>query len=325
MPLWVGLDVHKQSCHATVLDERGEVVLQKRVPNEPEVLEELFGKLKPVGVAMEATYAWEPVYELLERMGLEVHLAHPTKTRVIADARLKTDVRDSEALARLLQLNWLPEAYVPPREVRELRRLVRLRAYLVRKRTSAANRLRAELVRLGLKAVGNPFSKEWREVLKGASRTAREALELYELLTLKIRRLEAEIEREASGNPQARLLMTIPGVGAYSALTILAEIGDISRFRSPEHLCAYAGLVPSLHQSGSTVRLGPITKEGSRRLRWILIQCAWMHLHHGESRLTEFFWRVARRKGRKRAIVAMARKLLVAVYWMLVRGEPFKG
>jgi integrase len=75
---------------------------------------------------MEATYAWEPVYELLERMSLEVHLAHPTKTRVIADARLKTDVRDSEALARLLQLNWLPEAYVPPREVRELRRLVRL-------------------------------------------------------------------------------------------------------------------------------------------------------------------------------------------------------
>jgi hypothetical protein len=96
------------------------------------------------------------VYELLERMGLEVHLA------------------------RLLQLNWLPEAYVPPREIRELRRLVRLE----------------------LKAVGNPFSREWREVLKENSRTAREALELYEFLTLRIRRLEAEIEREASGNPR---------------------------------------------------------------------------------------------------------------------------
>jgi transposase len=155
-----------------VLDERGEEVLQKGTPNEPEVLEELFGELKPVGVAMEATYAWEPVYELLERMGLEVHLA------------------------RLLQLNWLPTAYVPPREVRELRRLVRLRA---------------ELVRLGLKAIGNSFSREWREVLKETSRTAREALELYEFLTLRIRKLEAEIEREASENPQARPLMTIPG------------------------------------------------------------------------------------------------------------------
>jgi len=214
---------------------------------------------------------------------------------------------------------------VPPKEIRELRRLVRLRAYLVRKRTSAANRLRAELVRLGLKAVGNPFSREWREVLKEASRTAGEALELHEFLTLRIRRLEKEIERAASENPQARLLMTIPGVGAYSALTILAEIGDVCRFRSPEHLCSYAGLVPRLHQSGDSRRLGSITKEGSGMLRWILIQCAWMHLYHGESRLTEFFWRVARRKGRKRAVVAMARKLLVAVYWMLVRGEPFKG
>jgi len=325
MPLWVGLDVHKQSCHATAVDERGEVVLQKKMLNEPELLRELFRELKPVAVAMEATYAWEPAYELLEQMGLEVHLAHPTKTRVIAEARLKTDVKDSEALARLLQLNWLPEAYVPPKEIRELRRLVRLRAFLVWKRTSAANRLRAELVRLGLKFIGNPFTSRWRDFLKGASRTARETLELYEFLTLRIQRLEEEIEKVASENPQARLLMTIPGVGAYSALTILAEIGDISRFRSPEDLCSYAGLVPSLHQSGSMVRLGPITKEGSKMLRWILIQCAWMHLFHGESRLTEFFWRLARRKGKKRAIVAMARKLLVAVYWMLVRGEPFKG
>jgi len=111
----VGLDVHKQSCHATVLDERGEVVLQRRMPNGPEALGEFLGELKPAGVAMEATYAWEPVYEQLERMGLEVHLAHPTKTRVIADARLKTDVRDSEALARLLQLNWLPRPTCPRR------------------------------------------------------------------------------------------------------------------------------------------------------------------------------------------------------------------
>jgi transposase len=180
------------------------------------------------------------------------------------------------------------------------------------------------VVRLGLKAVKNPFSRRWREALKQTSVTLREALELYDFLSRQIGRLEVEIERVASENQQARLLMTMPGIGPYSALTILAEIGDVSRFRSPEHLCSYAGLVPSLHQSGNTVRLGPI-KQGSRLLRWILIQCAWMHLFYGESRLTDFFWRLARRKGKKRAIVAMARKLLVAIYWMLVRNEPFKG
>jgi transposase len=307
------------------VNERGEVVLQKNLLNEPEILHEFFQGLDAVAVAMEASYAWEPVYELLERMGLKTHLAHPMKTRIIADAKLKTDMKDSEALARLLQLNWLPEAYVPPREIRELRRLVRLRAYLVRRRTSVANRVRAELVRLGLKAIRNPFSRKWREALKQTSVTLRETLELYEFLSKQIARLEAEIERVASENQQARLLMTIPGIGPYSALTILAEIGDVSRFRSPEHLCSYAGLVPSLHQSGDTVRLGPITKQGSRLLRWILIQCAWMHLFYGDSRLTDFFWRLARRKGKKRAIVAMARKLLVAIYWMLVRNEPFKG
>jgi hypothetical protein len=97
IPLWVGLDVHKQTCHATAVDERGEVVLQKNLLNEPEILHEFFQGLDTVAVAMEASYAWEPVYELLERMGLQTHLAHPMKTRIIADAKLKTDMKDSEA------------------------------------------------------------------------------------------------------------------------------------------------------------------------------------------------------------------------------------
>ena len=119
-----------------------------------------------------------------------------------------------------------------------------------------------------------------------------------------------------------RLLTTVPGIGYYSALLIKSEIGDVTRFPSDESLCAYAGLVPSVHASGSHVRHGPITREGSRWLRWIMVECAHSHLRY-ETPITNFYHRVAERRGKQIAIVATARKLLSCAYSVLVNRRPY--
>jgi transposase len=150
-----------------------------------------------------------------------------------------------------------------------------------------------------------------------------QCLPVLEVLDERIAELSKIIKQKAGESEDAKLLMTIPGVGYFSALAILAEIGDINRFPSEEKLCAYAGLVPSLDQSGNMRRLGHITREGSRLLRWILVECVRVHLRY-DTRVTRFFRKVARRRGEQVAAVATARKLLVAIYWMLKRRENFR-
>lgn len=324
MSMYVGLDVHKRACYATVMNERGEVVKQEKFPNEREEFKRFFNCIGDAKVAMEACYCWQPAYELLDEMGYDVELAHPMKTRIIAEAKIKTDASDSEALAHLLRTNLLPTSYVPPRETRELRELVRLRTYLVRERTRFKNKVHAELVKRGIKAMGNPFTKRGmarlRELGIGAVDTY---VVMMESLDGQINELSKTLKQTAGKNEDAKLLMTAPGVGYFSALLVLAEIGDISRFSDAEKLCSYAGLVPSTRQSGSSVRRGSITKQGSGLLRWALIQCAWAHVRN-DGPLAGSFRGIAKRKGVKVAVVATARKMLVAIYWMLKRREVFR-
>lgn len=325
MAQYVGLDVHLRACHATVMNERGEILKQEKFPNERMELERVLNGINDAKVAMEACYCWQPVYELLESMGHEVKLAHPTKTRIIAEAKIKTDAVDSERLAHLLRAKLLPTSYVPPKELRELRELVRLRTYLVRERARFKNKIRAELAKRGIRVLKNPFTKRRAPALTELGIEAvNHCLGMIGTLDERIKQVSKELEARAKESKEAKLLMTIPGVGYFSALAILAEIGDISRFSDPEKLCSYAGLVPSVHQSGATKRYGRITKQGSGMLRWVLVECVWVHLSY-DTWLTRFFHRVVRRKGKKMAAVATARKLLVAMYWMLKNREEFRA
>lgn len=325
MPQYVGVDVHKKACHATVMDERGKVTKQEKFENTREGFKEFFKGIDDAEVAMESGYCWQPAYEQLENMGYKVKLAHPLKTRIIADAKIKTDASDSEALAHLLRSDLLPMSHVPSREARELRELVRLRTYLVRERTRFKNKIRAELAKRGIRVVGALFTKRGRAQARELGiETVNDCLVIVDSLNGRIEKVSSELKQRAGENDDAKLLMTIPGVGYFSALLVLAEIDNISRFSDAEKLCSYAGLVPSTRQSGATVYRGHITKQGSRLLRWVLQECVWMHLHHAENtRLTRFFRKLARRKGRKIAAVATARKLLRVIHAMLVTREEF--
>jgi transposase len=163
---WVGIDLHRRRSQVAVIDEQGELTLSKRIPTGRETFTELLGDPDSTHVALEATYGWEWLAELLEDGGYDVHLAHPLRTRAIAAARVKTDAVDAKTLAHLLRTGLLPEAYIAPPELRGLRELLRHRVVLTRMRTSVKNRVHALLARQGiLPEPSDLFGKAGREFL----------------------------------------------------------------------------------------------------------------------------------------------------------------
>jgi transposase len=163
--MYVGLDVHKRVCHGTVMDEEGHVVKRERFSNDPSSLNAFMKDIGEAKVVMESGYCWQPIYDRLEEAGYDVRLAHPLKVKAIAEAKIKTDEIDSETLAHLLRADLLPESYVPPRDTRELRDLVRRRAFLVGMRTRLKNRIHAELAKRDIDLATPLFTKRGRALL----------------------------------------------------------------------------------------------------------------------------------------------------------------
>lgn len=321
--MYVGLDVHKRVCYGTVMDGEGRVVKRGRFSNDPEGLEEFMEGIGEALVALEAGYCWQPLYDGLEEAGHDVRLAHPQKVKAIAEAKVKTDKIDSETLAHLLRAGLLPESYVPPRDIRELRDRVRRRAFLVRLRTTLKNRIHSELAKRGMRLGAPLFTREGVELLRGLGLEAvDQMLSVIEALDRQIARISGSLRRMSGEEPRARLLTTIPGVGYYIALLLISEIGDVRRFPDSEKLCSYAGLVPSVKRSGGSTRHGGITREGSRWMRWALTQAVHVHIRY-DTNLTRFYQRLAERKTGQEAVIATARKMLKVVYWMLRDMKPY--
>jgi len=328
--LYAGLDVHKNFCQAIVMTERGEVVKEAKIRNGKEEIARFFKRFKKQGIsiAMEACYAYEPVYETLESLGIEAKLCHPLKTKAIAYAKVKTDKLDAKVLADLLRSNLLAEAYVPNIEIRKLRSLCRERRKIVAERTRWKNRIRHELVRRGVKPhFRNLWSKQGMLWLSGLGiESVNRALFMISCLNKALGEVDRAIDNLAKNfEEEIEILTSIPGIGKYAACVILAEIASIERFGDAEKLVSYAGLAPGIKQSGDYKKQGSITKQGSSHLRWILVECAHVHVTRFDTGITRFYKRIAARKGKQKAIVAAARKLCVAIYFMLKRKEKFRG
>jgi transposase len=319
--------VHKKYSYVAVVDELGEIIEETRIENSRESLERFASKYQGAKAVIEATSNYRFIYDILEKY-MEVKLAHPYKTRAIAEARIKNDKLDAKMLAHLLRANLIAESYVPPKEVRELRDLTRTRKALIEDRNRLKNRVHAILSRNGIIDYPNPFTKKGREHLENLDlpEIDREILNSYlsiiDRINEEIKKIDRIIQEKAKEDNDAILLTTIPGISYYSALLIKAEIGDVNRFPNKFKLISYAGLCPSVRQSGNKEIKGHITKQGSRMLRWILIQCANVAIRHDEY-LRTFYLRIKRRRGHNIAIVATARKMLVCIYYMLKRGEVY--
>ena len=309
------------------MDEAGEIVEEVRVENAN--LDDLAQRYAGAKAAIEATSNYYHIYDTLSEH-LDVTVAHPKKLNLIADTDKKTDRVDAKELARMVRLNSVPESYVPTDEIREARVLVRGRQKLVENRTEYANKIHGLLSDHGITRKMKPLSVEGREFLRELSlpspwNTLLESyIEMIETLTDEIEQLDAAIEDRAGSLKETQLLMSIPGVSYYSALMIYAEVGEIDRFDRDKEVVSYVGLNPVIRESGDSRFEGNISKRGSGRVRWILVQCAQTAVHTCKDEyLSRFYDRLARKKSSQKAIVATARKLLVSIYHMLDREEVY--
>jgi transposase len=329
--IYAGLDLHKSFSVITMMNAQGkEMIKQKKLPNNGEIIGLFQGFDDQVTVAMEATCSWYWLYDLLEENGIEVKLSHPLKTKAIASAKVKNDKIDSKVLAHLLRADLLPLSYVPKRDIRMQRELLRYRASLVRIQTGIKNRVHAILAKNNITHdFSDLFGKQGKDFLVSLSllEVYRSALDGYlsvlDELSQQIKVVNKRIVVSAKNDEDVKLLVTIPGVGDYSALLIKSEIGDINRFPSTKQLCSYAGLIPSTYSSGNAIFHGHITKQGSKWLRWILAE-AIGHCVTKSEHFQQFYWRLERRKGEKIAKVATERKLLEWIYHMLKERRIFQ-
>jgi transposase len=288
MSVYVGIDVHRKRSQVAVIDQDGQVLANRNVNNGVTPILSVIGGL-PAGTkaAFEAAYGWGWLVELLEDYGFEPHLVHPLQCKAIASARLKNDKVDAAILAQLLRADLLPEAWIAPLEVRQLRALLRHRIQLVRLRTLLRNRIHAVLADHGHGRPEGCWSGPGRAWIASLDLPAvsrevvEDALALIDALESVTGRLDAEIRGHARSDPRVNVLTQLPGVGPFTALVLLAEIGDITRFASARKLASWAGLTPTVRGSDRTVRHGhiskmvcaggmvPLRRPGGVRWRWL--------------------------------------------------------
>ena len=334
--LHAGVDMHKRYSVVTVVDDEGKALVKGvKLPSEEEKIISFFKGLEEtreekVRVVLEAGPSWMWLCDLLDDYAIENVLCHPLKTKAIASARIKTDKLDSEILAQLMRMDFIPCAYRPDKETRDLRELLRYRALLARRRARVKNSIHALLSKRNVHLpAGNPFGKEGLALLSSLhlpqpTRAILDGhLQTLSFLSERIEEADSIIREKYRESEGARLLSTVPGVAEFLSLLILSEIGEVERFHSAKHLASYAGLVPSVRQSGGAERHGRITRQGSRLLRWALVEAA-IHAARKPGPLREHYLRIRKKKGAKVARVAAARKLCTYIYHMLREGKTYQ-
>ena len=331
---YVALDIHKHYCVVAAVNREGQVVLQP-VRVEHEDLEAWLNKslLPSDRVVIESTTnAWH-VYDLMEPLVEKVLVANPIKVKQIACARVKTDIRDTLILARLLAANLVPVVWVPPLHVRQLRQLLSQRRQFVETHTQIVNRMHSVAHRHHLvHPRGKRFNKENTTWQKDKILSWVEQFQLglemenREYIEKQINKIGKEIAKMSHRKPwtdSMTYLMQLPGFGVITAMTVLAAIGDIRRFETPKKMGSYSGLAPGLEQSGTKNRGKGITKEGRRELRWAMVEVAQQAVK-SDPLWKQRFEELQRRMHRNQAIVVVARRLLELVWYVLARRQPYR-
>jgi transposase len=330
-PFYLGIDLHLKRTYAVLMDRQGEIIDERRIQNLD--MQEYLQTVVPPDchAVLEATRNWAFMYDLLSAHVDQVSLAHPKELKAIASAAVKTDRIDARVLAHLARLNFLPTSYAAPVEVRDLRLYTRHRAWLIGQRTQAKNRIHVVLASHNLVSplkdlfgvTGRVFLQQALEKVRPASRRViADNLDLINQLDSQVVALEADLELSPEQEAMVGLLKSLPGVGQVNATVIAAEIGSIERFSNPKALCNWAGLTPKVRSSDKIVRHGRISKQGSPYLRSAMTRAATV-----ASRSDPKWYRVHEnllpRCGKIGAKVAVARRLLSVVYFMLKRQQPY--
>ena len=326
----VGMDLHRRRSVLVRMTEDGRRLGTSRITNSPQELRKEIARAgKSPKVVLEATYGWYWAADTLAAAGAEVHLAHPLGVKAFSYRRVKNDERDSADLADLLRMGRLPEAWICPHEVRELRELTRYRQKLVHLRTSCKDQVHGVLAKLGIPVtctdIFGKAGSAWLDGLRLPQPYAGKVTSLRHLageLTTEITMLGEVIADLLAGDRGYQVIQQLPGIGPVLAAVVTAEIGDVTRFKNAGQLCSWAGLTPRHRESDTKVARGHVTKQGSRPLRWAL---------------TEAIQRIPRncviggvkdaiiarrgKEARNIAKVAAARRLLTLVFYGMRDGQ----
>jgi len=329
--MFYGLDVHKEFIQVCQLDAKGAKRKEYRIGATAEEIDGWAQGLSPRDqVVLETTFHTWAIHAIVSQYAGRVVVANSLQVKAIAHAKIKTDKVDAYTLARLLQADFLPSVELPDEKTWALRQLVSHRRLLVKQRVALKNTILATFHRrLISPPQGDAFTNPGRRWMRShelppAERfLADNALELLEATEARIDATDQELLKTAAIEEQAQLLMTIPGVGVTVAIGLLAAIGDIQRFPSPGQLASYFGLVPRVSQSAGRCHHGRITKAGPSHARFLAIEAAQI-LARSPSPIATTFHRVRRKRGYNVAVTALARKLIVLVWYMLQNSEPYR-
>lgn len=322
----VGLDLHRRRSVFVRMTEAGERLGMARVANDPYTFADQIAQMgESPEVVLEATYGWYWAVDLLQEAGASVHLAHPLGVKGFSYRRVKNDERDAADLADLLRMNRLPEAWIAPPHVRELRELVRHRAKLVTLRSGLKTGIHAVLAKCGVAVpMSDLFGVAGSELLDRLRLAPAYAARVVSLRTL-IEAYDIEIDAftqtiaaQLRGHHGYQAIQAIDGVGPVLAAVLVAEIGEVTRFGRPEQLCSWAGLTPRHRESDTKVHRGRITKQGNRLVRWAAVEAV---QRAGNGRLAQARARIQQRRGSGIGKVAAARKLLTLVFYGLRDGH----
>jgi len=326
----VGMDLHRRRSVLVRMTEDGRRLGMARITNSPAELRTQIARAgKCPRVALEATYGWYWAADTLAAAGAEVHLAHPLGVKAFTYRRVKNDERDCADLADLLRMGRLPEAWIAPAEVRELRELTRYRHKLVSLRTSCKDQVHAVLAKLGIPVTCTDIfgraGSAWLDGLGLPQPYAGKVTSLRQLtgeLTTEIAMLGDVIADLLAADRGYQVIQQLPGIGPVLAAVITAEIGDVTRFRNAGQLCSWAGLTPRHRESDTKVARGHVTKQGSRLLRWALIEA--IQRIPRDCLIGAAKDAIIARRGKEAkniAKVAAARRLLTLVYYGMRDGQ----
>ncbi len=330
---YVGVDLHKKTISVCVVSQARDALASRRLfCDDEEGIERFFASLGPFSVVVEATARYEWFVRLVEPLAQQVVLAHPGKLRVIAESTRKSDKLDARVLAEFLALDMIPTAHRPTPRLRAHRSLVRHRQHLQQRITATKTQLRRILSDYNADRP-DLFTQLGRQALAGMDLTPTdrfrcdELSDLLDFLQLRLQRANQRLRLFADeGTDQEqearRVLRTIPGVGEVTSEVVLAELGDVRRFRSAKQAVAYAGLAPGWRESAGKRKDLAIEKKGSRLLRWVLVESAWQVVRY-DARWRAVFEALAKRTGKKKAITAVARRLLSVMVALLKSGRPY--
>ena len=328
---YTGIDLHRKTSFFTTIDESGQIVKKINLSNDENMILKYLRELKDdTKIVLESTANWYWLYDLLTANDYSVVVSNPVKTKAIASARIKNDKLDSHMLAQLLRADLLATVHVSSLKTRQLKELLRHRGRLVKDTVRMKNRIHTIISKNNYTTpTSDLFGKKGLKFLSDIQlptyqrRHVDTYLFLYKELKEHCDALSKQIKQEASRNAMAQLLMTIPGVGPITAMYLVAEIEDISRFKTYRHLASYAGLVPRLDASADKQRLGRITKQGSSHLRTALVEAAQASTRT-KSRLNIYFRKRIVRSGYQKAIVAKAHKIIQYAFYILRDQVPYK-